>query len=126
MREYIHVKDAAKLSVDILTPEHINRHIIITGNERLAVESLVRMIAEMVPGEIKTEFTDTQTVGHYVMGPYSFNPKIGHKLVANDHIDIGQGLLDCMAEIYEQIHKGTTVEGDLIVEAARKNDSGKR
>lgn len=115
MREYIHVKDAAQLSVKILSEEYSNRHIIITGHERLSVKSLLRMIAEMVPGEVETKFEDIKGDGRYVMSPYSFNPKIGYKLVANDYIDIGQGLLDCLAELHEQGHKNTQVEDDLLI-----------
>ncbi len=116
MREYIHVQDAARLSVEILSPEYVNRHMIITGHERLAVKALIRMIAEMVPGEVEMEFTDTQAEGHYVMGPYTFNPKLGHKIISNDHIDIGQGLLDCMAEIYEELHHTKMIDGELIIQ----------
>lgn len=117
IREYIHVKDAARLSVQILAKEYANRHIIITGREALAVKSLLQMIAEMVPGEVKIRFKapGPDADAHYVMSPYSFNPKLGNKLVANEHIDIGQGLLDCLAEIHEQNHKGQHVEGDLLV-----------
>lgn len=123
MREYIHVQDAARLSVDVLAAEYANRHMIITGHERLAVKALIRMIAEMVPGEVEMDFTETQTEGHYVMGPYTFNPKLGHKIISNDHIDIGQGLLDCMAEIYEQTHNKTIVDGDLIIEPENTSSS---
>lgn len=115
MREYVHVKDAAKLSVKILGDEYVNKHIIITGNERLAVKSLIKMIAEMVPHKIETEFLEKKVDGHYTMSPYSFNPRIGNKLTSNEHIDIGQGLLDCMAEIYEQVHHKPFILDGLIV-----------
>jgi UDP-glucose 4-epimerase len=105
MREYIHVEDAARLSVKILEEEYANRHIIITGHERLAVKSLLKMISEMIPGQVETKFVDSPSDGHYVMSPYSFSPKIGHKLISNDHIDIGQGLLDCLADIHESLHE---------------------
>ena len=35
VREYIHVKDAAQLSIDILEPEFENKHILITGHQML-------------------------------------------------------------------------------------------
>jgi UDP-glucose 4-epimerase len=122
MREYIHVKDAARLSVDILQPKYANQHIIITGQERLSVKALLRMVAEMIPGEVKTVFKDSRPDGHYVMSPYSFNPKIGQKLIGNQHIDIGQGLLDCLAGIYEELNSTDKVEGDLIVKKTIKED----
>ncbi len=101
VREYIHAEDAARLSVKILDAEYANRNIIITGYEKMKVKDFMRLIAEIVPGKIELLFEDNYQTGHYVMTPYSFNPKIGHKLVATDHVDLGQGILDCLAEISE-------------------------
>lgn len=30
-------------------------------------------------------------------------PEIGHKLVASDHVELGQGLLDCLADLHEEL-----------------------
>ncbi len=101
MREYIHVADAAKLSVDILDEKYANRHVVLTGNERLRVADLMRMIAEMLPNKPNLKFGEQNLQGHYVMTPYNYSPKLGLKLAGNDHIDLGQGLLDCIAEFHE-------------------------
>lgn len=101
MREYIHVADAAKLSVEILEEKYENRHVVLTGNERLRVADLMRMVAEMLPEKPALKFGEKNLQGHYVMTPYNYSPKLGLKLVSNDHIDLGQGLLDCIAAYYE-------------------------
>ncbi len=101
MREYIHVADAAKLSVEILEEKYKNRHVVLTGNERLRVADLMRMVAEMLPEKPALKFGEKNLQGHYVMTPYNYSPKLGLKLVSNDHIDLGQGLLDCIAAYYE-------------------------
>jgi UDP-glucose 4-epimerase len=101
MREYIHVTDAAKLSVQILGSDYENRHLVLTGQDRMTVKNLMTMIAEMVPGGAQVEFAESRLYGHYVMTPYAFQPKIGHKLIATDHVDLGQGLLDCLAEMHD-------------------------
>lgn len=103
MREYIHVEDAARLSVQILGSEYENQHIIVTGPERMAVKSFLQMIAEMLPNEVKIEFRNEAGEIHYVMSPYSFNPKVGRKLTAPYHVDLGQGILDCLAELKESM-----------------------
>lgn len=100
MREYIHVKDAAELSVDILSPEFENQHVMLTGSEKMKVKDLVSMIAEMLPKKIETTFTGKTDDGHYEITPFYFNPKIGKKLIKTNHIDLGQGILDTMAEIH--------------------------
>lgn len=115
MREYIHVTDAARLSVQILEDEYVNRHIILTGHERMMVKNLLRMIAEMLPGKVEIKTSDRQVYGHYAMTPYAFHPKVGHKLVATDYVDLGQGLLDCLAELHERLHDDQHPEGDWLV-----------
>ncbi|HLF97491.1 MAG TPA: NAD-dependent epimerase/dehydratase family protein [Methylococcaceae bacterium] len=115
MREYIHVRDAARLSVQILVDEYANRHLILSGQERLSVRNLMRMISEMIPGGVELSFGNKQDEGHYVMTPYAFHPKVGHKLVANDYVELGQGLLDCLAELHEHNMPGTHPEGDWLV-----------
>lgn len=115
MREYIHVTDAARLSVQVLATEYANRHLILTGQERMQVRNLLRMIAEMLPAGAELSFGEESMASHYVMTPYAFHPKVGHKLVANDYVDLGQGLLDCLAELHETTHQGENLNDDWIV-----------
>jgi UDP-glucose 4-epimerase len=115
MREYIHVRDAARLSVRILADEFANRHLILTGHERMSVKNLMCMISEMIPGGVQLSFGNKKDEGHYVMTPYAFHPKVGHKVVANDYVDLGQGLLDCLAELHEHGTRGSHSEGDWLV-----------
>jgi len=123
LREYIHVSDAAKLSVKILEEEFANRHIILSGHERMPVKTLMKMVCEMIPGGVDLKFGDQRVDPHYDITPYAFHPKIGHKLVANDYVDLGQGIMDCLADIHERLHKDLhkDVGGDwLIVENDHK------
>jgi UDP-glucose 4-epimerase len=115
MREYIHVRDAARLSAQILADEYANRHLILTGQERMQVKNLMRMISEMIPGGVELSFGNRQDEGHYVMTPYAFHPRIGHKLVANDYVDLGQGLLDCLADLHEHGSTEAHAEDDWLV-----------
>jgi len=116
MREYIHVTDAAKLSVQILDEAYANRHLVLTGQERMQAQNLVRMISEMIPGGIEISFGDKSVEGHYIMTPYAFHPKIGHKLVSNDYVDLGQGLLDCLAELHEKSMKDERTDSGWVIQ----------
>jgi UDP-glucose 4-epimerase len=93
------VKDAAKLSVEILSADHKNKHIIITGHHPMKSLEMLEMIREILQTDIRFEFADSPPMGHYNSTPYSFIPKIGHKLVGNLYMDMGQGLLECLHEI---------------------------
>lgn len=114
-REYIHVKDAARLSVQILGAAYANRHIILTGQERMPVKNMMKMISEMIPGGVDLHFGNKISNGHYIMTPYAFHPKVGHKLVANDYVDMGQGILDCLAELHEKLHPNGQAEEDWLI-----------
>jgi UDP-glucose 4-epimerase len=103
IREYIHVHDAAQNSVRILDPEFENQNVILTGTETMKYNELLEMIKEMLGNKISIEITPSSRKAHYKITPYNFSPKLGKKLVNNPHIDMGQGLLLCMAEIYEKM-----------------------
>ncbi|SVC63000.1 uncharacterized protein METZ01_LOCUS315854 [marine metagenome] len=105
VREYINVKDAARLSVDILASEYKNRHIVITGQNPIKTREMLELIREMIDQNIVFEFSHHENNFHYTLTPYSFTPKVGSKLVSNLYTDMGQGLLECLQEISNNSEK---------------------
>ena len=103
-REYIHVQGAARLSVDVLDEEHKNQAITVTGNQVLNSEELINMIFEIVGLEVNVAFTDAgKSPGHYTMTPYRYTPRKAKKLISAEYVDIGQGILDLVEEINQEI-----------------------
>jgi UDP-glucose 4-epimerase len=104
LREYIHVRDAARASEEILALEFRNENVTITGHQPMRLKELLTMIQEIVGTEVQISITppreNCQPLGHYNMTPYRFHPKIAKKLASNYYFDLGQGLLDCLEEIY--------------------------
>ena len=91
-REYIHGRDAGKLSVQVLEDEkYIKQNVILTGVERFKHSELLAFIGEMMNNEVEVEMLDEDYKGHYVLTPYSFSPTIGVKLVNNPGIDFWSG-----------------------------------
>ncbi|MBI5630416.1 MAG: NAD(P)-dependent oxidoreductase [Elusimicrobia bacterium] len=103
LREYIHVEDAARSSVEILKPEFANMHIILTGHHPMRVADLMAMIREMLGGDVALEYSSEPLNGHYNITPYNFHPRLGKKLVSTLYTDMGQGLLDCLAELRSRL-----------------------
>jgi len=67
------------------------------------VKDLVAMIREIVGPDVQVEFQpvdpELEQAGrspHYTITPYSFRPRIAKKLVANPHVDMGQGIIDLL------------------------------
>lgn len=102
-REYIHVRDAARLSVDILAPEYENRTVVLTGSERYSYKTILKMLQEMMGA--KTMISGNDYEGHYAITPYSYQPDTPQKLTANPYTDFGQGLLETIEDISARIRK---------------------
>lgn len=101
IREYIHAADAAKLSVDVIeSQEFDNIHVVLTGTERMKRKELFEMIREILNNEVRVICNDSGYQNHYKFTPYSFEASVSKKLVANPHIDMGQGLLECVRSVH--------------------------
>ena len=100
-REFIHVQDAAEISVKILTPEYANSNILVTGIEKIRYDDLLSMVREILQNDVFIEKSSSDRKAHYAITPYNFSPKLGKKLIHSSYIDLGQGLLQCMAHILE-------------------------
>lgn len=105
VREYIHVKDAAQLSVDILAPEFENHRLLITGQQTIKSRDLLIMIQEIMNHDVEIEFLNLENREHYHMTGYNFQPGLARRLTPNLSFDIGQGLLDLIAETHSRIHQ---------------------
>ena len=103
MREYIHVLDAAELTIEAMKKEHANKTLILTGQKETMVKDLFAMISEILGKDIEVEYKDpTQKQllkSHYSTTPYSYIKDMSKKLVVNEYIDLGRGLLDCIEGI---------------------------
>ena len=100
MREYIHVDDAAKASLDVLQEEFKNQSVVLTGQEPMKVFDMLMMLSEILgfPSE-SVEFVEDKYVGHYVRTPYAFQPKLGKKYIPSLHVDLGQGLVQIINDL---------------------------
>lgn len=105
IREYIHVEDAARCSVEILDENFVNHHVLLTGHHPIRSKDLVVMINEIFGNKLTIEFRHEKPDTHYEVTPYSFNPRLGKKYVSHYYIDMGQGLLQCIEELYKELGK---------------------
>jgi UDP-glucose 4-epimerase len=101
MREFIHVADAARMSVTVLDEKYVNKHVLVTGFERFRVRDVAQMIREILDRDVKIAFAEGEPPGHYLMTPFTFKPAMAEKLVADAFIEFGHGLLDCVHEQHE-------------------------
>jgi UDP-glucose 4-epimerase len=60
------------------------------------------MFGEILNKEVRVKYDATNSSGHYAITPYTFTPKLGKKLVSNEYVDMGQGLIQVMEMIHNQ------------------------
>ncbi len=103
IREYIHAADAAKLSVDVIEKDdYVGKHLILTGVERIQRKELFDLINEILGNKIEVNVLNSGYKNHYKYTPYSFSPEESQKLLPNPYIDMGQGILNCINEVYKK------------------------
>ena len=105
IRDYINVLDAACSSVDILEKSYENSYVMITGPQTMRVSELLNMIREILNNEIEINYLNEDFAGHYQITPYSFKPKVALKVTPKNYHDLGQGILECVYDIYDELKK---------------------
>jgi UDP-glucose 4-epimerase len=103
IREYIHARDAARITVEVLDEQYSNQYVIISGNQAIKIKDLLIMIKEMLNNRIEIGYSAPSFEEHYEVTPYSFNPKIAKKIFGSPYLDLGQGLLDMLKRIHKEI-----------------------
>lgn len=103
LREYIHVLDAAKGSVAVLSDEFKNQNVILAGQQQIRIRDLLTMIREILGNKISIEYAPVTESYHYEITPYAFAPKIGKRLIQNTYFDLGQGMLDVIHHMGQRL-----------------------
>jgi len=63
------------------------------------------MVRGMLNGRVNIEYRARDEGAaasnlHYQFSPYTFNPRIAQKVMRTSYVDLGQGLLDLIEQIY--------------------------
>ena len=108
IREYIHVKDAAELSVKALENIYNNKHLVISGAQTMRIKDLLSTIKEIFNNSIEINYLDEKELHHYKITPYSYRPQVAQRIAPEAYHDLGQGLLDLIYELEEQLEQNKT------------------
>ena len=54
----------------------------------------------MFENKIEIEYIPPKFNYHYEITPYVFTPKLAKRLVGKTYLDLGQGILKCVQDIY--------------------------
>tara|TARA_B100000767_G_scaffold13485_2_gene13024 strand:+ start:22631 stop:23539 length:909 start_codon:yes stop_codon:yes gene_type:complete len=103
IRDYINILDAAKSSVSALDEKYKNSFLMISGNQSMRVNQLLSMIKEIMNNQIEIDYVNGSLEGHYKITPFSFKPKVALKMSLENPHEIGQGILDTIYNIYQDL-----------------------
>ncbi len=124
IRDYINVVDAAKASVDILLDSTFdNSCVMITGTQTMRVKEILNMIKEMLNHKISLEYSDKTYEDHYEITPYSFKPRMAKKYIPKHHIDLGEGILECIYDVYKEVSKDSLANLKINIPFYREETS---
>ncbi len=93
-RDYIHVKDAANISSLLINEEYENTAVYVSGHQTLTSAELLSMVFEICGYEEKIKFENIENEFHYKISPYSHDPLPSIKIIPDNFIDLGQGILE--------------------------------
>ncbi len=98
IREYINVIDAAKLTIQTIEKKYKNTNVLISGLNSIKAKDLFVMIQEILRKKIKVKFNKLHRKDeHYITTPYNYVPKKSLKIVPQTYLDLGEGLLEIIA-----------------------------
>jgi UDP-glucose 4-epimerase len=91
VREYIHVRDAARLTADAIDDKFKNARLTITGLEKYKMTELINIVKAITGKEIKITFDHIEKY-QYAIIPHNYSLEESLKIIANPYIDMGQGI----------------------------------
>ncbi len=100
LREYIHVKDAARISVSLINKNELEKAIVITGNQILSSKLLLNKIFEIAKIKKNIKFNKkNKNEYHYSLSPYEYFNEEVLKIVPDKYIDLDSGIMALIKDI---------------------------
>jgi len=104
LRKIIHVKDAAKLSVDILGKKFLNKKVVlITGKKFIEIKEIIKKVKSQLQIKEKIIYENSKNLGHYIKSPYVNKEIKEYSCYPKKFIDIDYGIsemIDFMRKEY--------------------------
>ena len=104
-RDYVFIDDAAEMTYETLADDYLNKHVLISGNQKIKVKDLLIMLNEILGGEINISYKDKDKDVdqlHYGLTPYSFKMNSAKRIVLKNFTDLGDGLLQVIQAVSER------------------------
>jgi Nucleoside-diphosphate-sugar epimerases len=100
LREYIHVKDAARISANMINFNQKEKALVVTGNQIVSSKLLLNKIFEIAKLKKNIKFNKkNKNEYHYSLSPYEYFNEEVNKIVPDRYIDLDSGIMSLIKEI---------------------------
>lgn len=101
IREFIHVKDAADLSVEVLNRDNEQETLVLTGIDSYKWKDFLDMINETLGGYVDITYTKPNESLHYRRTPYIYKPNEAIKVTKTNYRDVRESIYNLAYELEE-------------------------
>ena len=98
-RKYINVKDAARITSQILNKKYENKHLNILGSKKIKVKEFLMKVKKILKVKDKVKFENKKILGHYVSNPSTFQFKLGKNITSSSHKNFEKDIREIIEEI---------------------------
>ena len=98
IRNYIHVKDAAQITLNILNKRYENKYLNIIGNKKIKVKNVLDLISKKL-GSIRLSIKKEQLKYHYKKNPYTYKIERGIEIKPKKSIKLSTGFDEIIKEV---------------------------
>ena len=101
-RKYINVKDAARITSEILKKKYVNKHLNVFGSKKIKIKEFLIKVKKILKIKNKIIFKNKKILGHYVSNPSTFRFKKGNDITATSHKNFEKDIKEIVEEIKRQ------------------------
>jgi len=98
-RKYIHVIDAAKASVSILSKKFENKYVNLMGTKSYKVKKLLAIVSKLLNMKNKASYSNIKFTGHYIKRPKIFKIMKGINYKFSSSVKIQKGLEEIISSV---------------------------
>ena len=99
VRKYIHVVDAAKSCVKVLSKRYKNKYLIINGKKKFSIKSVLKLVKKLYGDRKKIKFNNKKNEAHYINNPFTYKFRKGKNFVIKNQINFEKGIKELFNDL---------------------------
>jgi len=99
VRSFLYVKDAARMSAEILKKKYNGKNLLLTGSSQIKITKVLKEVAKVMKLNKKPVFGNKKNEGHYDKNPYNYVPLKDKKFKIKNSITLKDGINELIKEL---------------------------